>query len=102
MKKVHLYFCYVLWSLWIIGIGLMLSLSCIYDPNIAVIIVKILFIYALIVTPFSLIPIEPILFIIALIAEIPQWKKSSFLSVVLPFIVTIIIASIYFVMIGSV
>ena len=38
---------------------------------------------------------EPILFIIALIAEIPKWKKNSFLTVVLPFFVTGILYMIY-------
>ena len=40
---------------------------------------------------FSLLPIEPILFIIALIAEIPNWKIKSFLTVVLPFLATVIL-----------
>ena len=39
----------------------------------------------------SLLPIEPILFIIALIKEIPKWKKKSFLTVVIPFFITVIL-----------
>lgn len=44
---------------------------------------------------FPLLPIEPILFIITLITEIPKWKKKSFLTVVLPFFVTGILYMIY-------
>lgn len=35
------------------------------------------------------------MFVVALIAEIPKWKRKSFLTVVLPFLSTVILWFIY-------
>lgn len=126
MKKVHLGFCYVLWALWIrciwligilfIGIWLMgrlliavpdlinilagFNYAYVYNILLAGVVFFSIAVYFL-----SLLPIEPILFIIALIKEIPKWKKKSFLTVVIPFFITVILyvvftGAIYVVMIN--
>ncbi|MEE1076968.1 MAG: hypothetical protein UHY68_06885 [Acutalibacteraceae bacterium] len=102
MKKVHLGFCFGLWALWVRGMWLIgiLFLVTLFDGFFNTF-YSVTFFWN-IVEPFAsfmllfpLLPIEPILFIITLIAEIPKWKKKSFLTVVLPFFITGILYMIY-------
>lgn len=97
MKKVHLYFCFVLWALWFIGILLLGVWHLIFNlgGNENFFFWHIEEPYNAFMLLFSLLPIEPVLFIIALIAEIPKWKRKSFLTVVLPFFATVIFWLIY-------
>ena len=98
MKKVHLGFCLGLWALWVRGMWLIgiLFLVTLFDGFFNTFYNNALFWnivepYNSFMILFSLLPIEPILFIIALIAEIPRWKRKSFLTIVLPFLVTVIL-----------
>jgi hypothetical protein len=93
MKKVHLYSCFALWGLWVIGILLMgvVDLLALCGGNDNFFFWHIAEPYNAFMLLFSLLPIEPVLFIIALIAEIPKWKIKSFLTVVLPFLATVIL-----------
>lgn len=97
MKKVHLYTCFILWGLWLIGVLLVglniLIVICIGD--VPFLFFNIVYPYNLLLLLLSLIPIEPIMFIIALILEIPKWTKKSFLTVVLPFIITFVMWNAY-------
>ena len=101
MKRVHLFCCFTLWSLWLFGLFLLLleleivSLNLFWQDfnypyfNIAGM-------YNLNLMMLSLLPIEPILFIIALIIETLEWTKRSFLTVVLPFFITAILWFVHF------
>lgn len=93
MKKVHLYFCFVLWALWLIGILLLGLCHLIFNlgGNENFFFWHIAEPYNSFMILFYLLPIEPIMFVIALIAEIPKWKIKSFLTVVLPFLITVIL-----------
>ncbi|MEE1124326.1 MAG: hypothetical protein U0L18_00070 [Acutalibacteraceae bacterium] len=97
MKKVHLYFCFVLWALWLIGILLLGLCHLIFNlgGNENFFFWHIAEPYNSFMILFYLLPIEPIMFVIALIAEIPKWKRKSFLTVVLPFFATVIFWLIY-------
>ena len=97
MKKVHFYTCCVLWALWIIGIKLIgiLFLTYFLKGNDNFFFWNIVEPYNSIVLLLSIIPIEPIMFIIALIVEIPKWTKKSFLTVVLPFVITVVMWHVY-------
>lgn len=101
MKKVHLYVCFGLWVLWIRGMWLIgiLTLVTLFDVFFNTFYHISLF-WA-IVEPYtsfvllSMLPIEPVLFIIALIIETLEWTKKSFLTVVLPFLITVILWHVY-------
>ena len=97
MKKVHLYSCFALWGLWFIGILLMgvVDLLALCGGNDNFFFWHIAEPYNSFMILFYLLPIEPIMFVIALIAEIPKWKRKSFLTVVLPFFATVIFWLIY-------
>lgn len=94
MKTIHLYYCFVLWSLWIIGMLLtIVSKFAFNHTNVALF--WGMYPYNLLLLISTLLPVEPTLFIVSLIKEIPEWKKKSFLTIVLPFIITAIMWFIY-------
>lgn len=103
MKRKHLVFCYILWSVWFFGIFLLVisipldAMDTFIDSNIG----HAFFWY--VVEPYnrylillSLLPIEPIFFIITLIAELLNKEREKlFLTVILPFIITVILCPTY-------
>lgn len=97
MKKIHLYTCYVLWGLWAIGMLLIgiLPLITLFNGDDNFFFWYIVEPYNSIVILLSLIPIEPIMFIITLIIETLEWTKKSFFTIVLPFIITIVMWFVY-------
>ncbi len=98
MKKVHIFTCFSLWTLWVGGIILLLFNLCLQliignDAN--EFFFAVVEPYSVAVLLLSLIPIKPIMFIITLIIETLEWTKKSFLTVVVPFLVTVLMCFVY-------
>lgn len=99
MKKVHLITCLSLWTLWVGGIILLLFhvLLCLVIGNYAAFFSSAIipYLWLTMVVCTIIIPIEPIMFIITLIIETLEWTKKSFLTVVVPFLITVLMWCVY-------
>ncbi|MEE0265403.1 MAG: hypothetical protein UD936_07225 [Acutalibacteraceae bacterium] len=99
MKKVHLITCLSVWAIWAVGIILLLVnvLLCLIIGNYAAFFSSAIIPYLWITMFVSLIiiPVEPIMFIITLIIETLEWTKKSLLTVVAPFLATVVLWFVY-------
>ena len=98
MKKVHLITCLSLWTLWVGGIILLLFnlwLQLIIGNDSNGFFFAVVSPYNFAVLLLSLIPVEPIMFIITLIIETVNWTKKSFMAIVLPFGITLLLWYVY-------
>ncbi len=100
MKKVHLFTCFSLWTLWVFGIILLLFTVWLQfiignDANGFFFAVVDPYIMVVLLLSIICIPIEPIMFIITLIIETLEWTKKSFLTVVAPFLITVLMWFVY-------
>lgn len=99
MKKVHLLFCIALCVFWFTGIKYL-----IYSDLYILILNNDNTYFFTLANPYNtvcilllliVIPVEPVMLIITLIIETLQWTKKSFLTIVVPFIITFIMWWVY-------